>query len=372
MKIGLICPYDIFKGGGVQECVHAMQSELVRRGHQVMIITPRPAKYKGLPPKDTLFMGVSRDVKSPLHTVVQFSAGNSERMIDILDEEQFDVLHFHEPWVPMIGRQILAKSDAINIGTFHARLPDTRVSKTLERVITPYTKGILKSFDALTAVSDAGAEYVRKLTDSPITLVPNGIDLHKYVPKPDSKVTEPTIFYIGRLEKRKGVKYLIQAFAVLQETLPNAKLLIGGNGPDKQKLEELVSDLELTNIEFLGYVEESEKLRLMQSSTVFCAPALYGESFGIVLLEAMAAGTPIVAGDNPGYAGVLQGRGEISLVTPKHADDFARRLHVLLTDKGLRDTWNEWALDYVKQFSYARIVDRYEALYTKLHNDRKQ
>ncbi len=370
MKIGLISPYNIFKGGGVQECVLALQAELIKRGHVVKIITPQPRLYTGAAPENVIFMGASRDMKSWLHTTVQVSAGNSERMAETLAVEKFDILNFHEPWIPIIGRQILAQSDAINIGTFHAKLPDTRMSKTIEKVITPYTKGILKSFDALTAVSDAGAEYVRKLTDEPINLISNGIDLTKYKPLPSSKVEQPTVFYIGRLEKRKGVKYLLRAFAVLQAMMPDVRLIIGGDGPDREKLEELAFDLGLKNIEFLGFVEETEKLRLMQSSTVFCAPALYGESFGIVLLEAMASGTPVVAGDNPGYAGVMQGRGELSLIDPRHTDDFARRLHMLLNDEGLRKTWNAWAHDYVQQFNYKNIVDQYEVLYTKLYNER--
>lgn len=371
MKIGLISPYNIFKGGGVQECVLALQSELLRRGHKVKIITPQPRGYEGESPENVLFVGASTDMKSPLHTTVQVSAGNGDKMAEKLAQEQFDILNFHEPWIPIISRQILAKSDAINVGTFHAKLPDTRMSKTIERVITPYTKGILKSFHALTAVSPAGAEYVQKLTTAPINFIPNGIDLTKYKARPSSKFEIPTIFYIGRLEKRKGVKYLLRAFGVLQTTMPEARLIIGGDGPDREKLQEIAQGLGLKNVEFLGFVEEKDKLHLMQSSTVFCAPALYGESFGIVLLEAMASGTPVVAGDNPGYAGVLQGRGELSLVDPRHTEDFARRLHLLLTDDGIRKSWNQWAHKYVQQFGYPSVVDQYEALYTKLYNERK-
>jgi len=364
MKIGLVCPYNIFKGGGVQEHVLAVQAELIRRGHSAKIITPWPRTYLGDEPENVIFMGASADMKSPFNTTVQVSAtGNRDRITEVLEAEQFDILNFHEPWVPIISRQILAKSKAVNIGTFHAKLPDTVVSKTLERVITPYTRSILKSLHTLTAVSESAAQYVRQLTDAHIVFVPNGIDLSKYRPKPEIKTQTPTIFYIGRLEKRKGVKYLIKAFTLLQQTMPGAQLLIGGDGPDRQKLEEYVSDLAVKNVHFLGYISEADKLHHLQSSTVFCSPALYGESFGIVLLEAMASGTPIVAGDNPGYEGVLQERGQLSLVDPKQTVEFARRLKLLLADQGLRDSWNDWAAQYVKQFDYPRIVDQYEALF---------
>jgi phosphatidylinositol alpha-mannosyltransferase len=118
-------------------------------------------------------------------------------------------------------------------------------------------------------------------------------------------------------------------------------------------------------VEFLGYIDEAEKIHLMQSTDVFCSPAVYGESFGIVLLEAIACGRPVVAGANPGYASVLQGRGSMGLVSPKDTEDFARRLKLFLSDKGMRQSWNEWGLEYVKQYDYVRIVDQYEKLYRK-------
>lgn len=372
MKVGLVCPYNIFKGGGVQECVLALQAELNRRGHDAKIITPAPRGYTGPEPDNVIFMGASADMKSPMSTTVQVSAtGNNDRITEVLEAEKFDVLNFHEPWVPIISRQILARSNAINIGTFHAKLPETRVSKTIERVITPYTKSILKSLHCLTAVSDSAADYVRHLTKAPVTIIPNGIDLKKYTPAPKTKVETPTVFYIGRLEKRKGVKYLLKAFASLQERVPEARLIIGGDGPDREKLEEYAQNLKLKHVEFLGFVDDNDKIRLMQSSTVFCSPAIYGESFGIVLLEAMACQTPVVAGDNPGYMGVLKGRGALSIVNPRHSEDFARRLQLLLTDAEVRSIWNDWAKSEITQYDYAAIVDQYEAVYKAECTNRK-
>jgi phosphatidylinositol alpha-mannosyltransferase len=181
----------------------------------------------------------------------------------------------------------------------------------------------------------------------------------------------PTIFYVGRLEKRKGIKYLITAFAELQRQLPDAQLLIGGDGSDREDLETYVESNGITNIEFLGYVDESQKIRLLQTADVFCSPAIHGESFGIVLLESVACGIPTVAGANPGYEYFLQGRGALGLVNPKDTSDFARRLHLMLTDEVIRDAWKAWAKDYIKEFDYAHIVDRYEKLYTEAIKARK-
>ncbi len=367
MRIGLVCPYNMTKGGGVQECVRALQAGLQKKGHTVKIITPLPRNNNVKPEKDLIYMGRARDIKSPFATVGQISVSiNTAILDDVLEEEKFDVLHFHEPWVPVVSRQILLRSGAKNIATFHAKLPDTMMSKTIEKVITPYTKSIMKYLNGYTAVSEAAADYVKSITDDPVHIIPNGIHLSK-VHKLDTKRDSSTILYIGRLERRKGLKYLIKAFMQLLKTVPDAKLLIAGDGPDRAKLELFCQQQEISDkVTFLGYIEESEKNRLLETAGLFCSPALYGESFGIVLLEAMAKGLPIVAGNNPGYVGVMQDLGAISLVDPKDSVEFARRLQVLLTSQELRKTWQDWAHKYVKQFDYDRIVDLYEKCYTEL------
>jgi phosphatidylinositol alpha-mannosyltransferase len=366
MKIGLVCPYNIAKGGGVQEIVQAMQTELERRGHTAKIITPEPRDMLDYHRKDhIIFVGGAADFKSPLHTTAQFSvAADTNGITQMLEEEKFDLIHFHEPWVPMLSRQILSRSNSVNVATFHAKLPDTVMSRTMAKVVTPYTKAVVTQLDELTAVSEAASEYVRTLTDKPISIIPNGIDLTKYKSvkhKKDS--TTKTILYIGRLERRKGVEYLLQAYSLLVTRDFDVQLIIAGDGPDREKLEYLASDLDLGNVTFTGYVTEEEKLQLLTEADVFCSPALYGESFGIVLLEAMASGTVTVAGNNPGYASVLQDLGSLSLVNPKDSEEFARRLDVMLHDEKLRKLWKNWASDYVEQFSYPRIVDQYLEVY---------
>jgi len=366
MRIGLVCPYNICLGGGVQECVIAAQSELKKRGHEAHIITPLSREARENPPADTILVGAGTDVRSPFSTTAQISASiNPDELEQIVEEHNFDVLHFHEPWVPVLSRQLLGKSKSINVATFHARMPDGVMTKTIEKVITPYTKSILKSFDALTAVSDAAAQYVQSLAAAPIEIIPNGIDLKKYRPKRERPSGRPrTILYIGRLERRKGVNFLIDAFARLNDK--DCQLILAGSGPDRAKLEAQADAKGLTNVTFPGYVTEKEKITLLREANVFCSPAIYGESFGIVLLEAMACGTPVVAGYNAGYASVMQGRGLISLVNPEDTEQFARRLALLLYDDELAGLWREWAVKYVKQFDYPLVVNKYEALYKRL------
>ncbi|MCA9330776.1 glycosyltransferase family 4 protein [Candidatus Saccharibacteria bacterium] len=367
MKIGLVCPYNLFKGGGVQECVIAMQLELVKRGHDALIIAPQPKETPDDVPEFVRLLGRARDVKSPFHTTAQISVTVEPKEVErLLEHEKFDVLHFHEPWVPLLSRQILIRSNTKNVATFHAKLPDTMMSRTIERVITPYTKSILKYLDSYTAVSTAASEYVSELTDDPITIVPNGIDLRKYTSGDIIKPDQKSVLFVGRLEKRKGVTYLLRAMAEVQKRLPQVYVDIVGDGPDRAKLEAMVHDLGLKHVRFHGKVDDAEKIRMLHAATVFSSPARYGESFGIVLLEAMAAGTPIVAGDNPGYRAVMQETGLLSIVDPQDTMAFAARLELLLTDETLARHWIDWAREYVKQFAYPRVVDRYEAIYEQV------
>jgi phosphatidylinositol alpha-mannosyltransferase len=295
----------------------------------------------------------------------------------MLEEEKFDVLHFHEPWVPLLSRQILQLSNSVNIATFHAKVPESIMSRSMIKAVSPYLKSVMKYLDVLTAVSSSGAEYASNLTEMPITIIPNGIDLDKYkhqVQPEKGKDDDKTILYVGRLERRKGVKYLLKAFALLQGSNPNTKLLIAGDGPDREKLEMLADDLKIKNIEFLGFISEEHKIELLADADIFCSPAVFGESFGIVLLEALATGTVTVAGNNSGYIDVMQGSGAISIVDPHSTEEFSRRLDLLLNDNDLRKLWKQWASDYVLQFNYPTVIDTYEELYKKalINHDHKR
>lgn len=367
MKVGLVCPYNIFKGGGVQEYVLGIRDSLVANGHRAYVITPQPRDYNGPKVPGIVMVGGATPIRS-FHTYAQVSASvDIDKLDDALNEHNFDILHFHEPWVPMLSRQILTRSEAIHIGTFHAAMSERRSSRTLEKVITPYTKSILKYLDVLTAVSPVATNYVRSLTSRQISIIPNGINIEKYAKAPDSPAephkVKKTILYIGRLEKRKAVKHLISAFAIINDIHKQYQLVIVGEGPEKQRLEEQIEELGVTNVNFVGHVDNDEKIRLLQTSDVFCSPALYGESFGIVLLEAMASGCVVVAGANAGYESVLTGSGQISLVNPKDSKEFARRLLLMASDTGLRAHWLNWASKEVEKYSYDNVVKQYIKLY---------
>lgn len=365
MKIGLVLPYNISKGGGVKEIVLALKAGLIERGHDVIIITPRPQGFTGLMP-GVIFVGGAADFRYALATTSQVSATVDTDEVDaMLEREQFDVLHFHEPWVPMMSRQLISRSRCVNIATFHAKLPETIMSRSFVKMVTPYTRSMLKYIHESTAVSDAALEYIRSMTDDSISIIPNGIDLHHFhTPRKRTEKKDRTVLYVGRLEKRKGVTYLIDAFNTLLKTQDNIKLVIAGDGVDREKLEQQVKSLGIEkHVSFLGFVSETQKKKLLHDADLFSSPALYGESFGIVLLEAMASGLVTVAGNNPGYNSVLQGLGSISSVDPKNTDEFAGRMRLLLNEAQLRKLWLNWAKQSVQQYDWPIVVEQYEAVY---------
>ncbi|HET7060496.1 MAG TPA: glycosyltransferase family 4 protein [Candidatus Saccharimonadales bacterium] len=368
MKIGLVCPYSINEHGGVLEVVLALKSGLEKRGHTVKIITPQPRKHDADTPADVIFVGTSVDFRtlSFSDTTSQVSSTADTDKIDaILAEENFDILHFHEPWMPLLSRQLLQRSKCVNVGTFHAKVTTAMTSRAILKVVAPYLKSVLKYLHVLTAVSASGAEYAADMTDRPITIIPNGIDLAKYrkLPVGKAKKDQLMILYLGRLERRKGTRYLLQAFQLLAQDNPDVELVIAGDGPDRERLEMMSDDLKLHNVSFLGFVSEDLKKELLAKADLFCSPAVFGESFGIVLLEAMATGTVTVAGNNSGYVDLMDEVGGISVVNPRDTEEFARRLDLLLHEKPLRDLWQKWAAGYVQQFNYPRVIEQYEELY---------
>lgn len=367
MKIGLVCPYDFFRHGAVQKLVALLDQDLTARGHDVRIITPRPRAYEGDPPERTIFIGRSAKWNTPLNTTLEIGASfEPSDLEEMLFAEQFDLIHVHEPEIPVLGAQIASRATCPIIATFHATMPETTMGRTIELFRIPYSRSIFRNLAGMTAVSDSAARFVREWSGQEVSIVPNYIDLHLYKPKKREKRDENTILYIGRLEKRKGVRYLLSAFAELSERDRHVKLVIAGDGPERDRLEDWVDEHEVPRVKFLGAVTEEEKIKLMQNATVFCSPAIFGESFGVVLLEAMAAGTPTVAGDNSGYTCVMKDRGLLSLVNPRDTTDFSRRLELFLRDEGIRKAWLEWSKDYVKQFDSVKVIDQYENIYKQV------
>jgi phosphatidyl-myo-inositol alpha-mannosyltransferase len=376
LRVGLVCPYDITRGGGVQEHVMAQRDELVKRGHKVLILTPRPRKFSG-EIDGVEFIGRSAKFNLPVGTTLEMGGTlSSEDMSDRLKALSLDIIHVHEPEIPFIGGQVLRDSPVPTLATFHGTNPDSPMGRTINRFRGTYGRSIFPYIDYATAVSEPPAQFLKSQledaeVDIKLDIVPNGIELMKYgsarsrksgLVDPDS----PHIVYVGRLEKRKGVKFLVQAFADAQRVITGARLTLVGDGPLRQNLEDMVDELNCKNVTFEGFVPDARKIELLTTCDIYCSPAVFGESFGIVLLEAMAAGAVILAGNNPGYSSVMTGFGRLSLVNPYDTESFTTQLLTLIQEPDLRNMLRKWSDEYVEQFDYSKIVDRYEGIYKKL------
>ncbi len=365
MKIAIVCPYNLDIPGGVQEHVMAEAAELRKRGHDVVIVTPKPRRRTKPAKKGIYFIGSMARIRTPGSTSADVSAAADRAAIqEFFDNEQPELLHVHEPEVPFMARQIIAEAKCPVVGTFHAAMPANAVGRSFINSMKPYVRTVVKLLTHTTVVSPAAMMLLDEVDLEPIT-IPNGVDLKKYhqkVVKRDSN----TILYVGRLEKRKGIIELLQTFAILQDKKPEAKLEIAGGGPLWRKLHKLSDDLGLENVTFHGFVSDQKKRQLMASCGVFTSPALYGESFGIVLIEAMAMGAPVVAGDNPGYSTVLTDRGSISLANPMDHGQYADKLILFMEDAELVKLWQKWAKQTVKKYDWPKIIDKYEELFKEL------
>src|SRR5450756_64909 len=248
---------------------------------------------------------------------ISLSLRLSRKVKDILESESFDVIHLHEPLLPALPVTVLRHSHSVNIGTFHAFAQSNYAYF--------YGKPILRYFarrlHGRIAVSPAARDFVSVYFPGTYEIIPNGIDYERFakVPEPFEKYKEggPNILFVGRLEKRKGLKYLIRAMGGVWEQFPKARLIVVGAGRPLEDYRRLVETHGLENVEFVGFASSEDLSRYYQSCDLFCAPSTGQESFGIVLLEAMASGKPIVASDIPGYRWVVNHGVEGLLVPPK-------------------------------------------------------
>lgn len=364
MKIAIFTPYNIFKSGGVQEHVIYQAKILRERGHQVTIFTPKPRLVGKEIPKGVEFLGDSRRIKTPSATSADVSVSIDNENIDKVLANNFDVIHVHEPLIPIAARQLLTRAEdrALRVGTFHAALPGNTLGKSLLGTYKTYARLVLPHVDVITAVSPAAIGYIDAYTELPINYIPNGIHISSYV-LPAKTRDENMILFLGRLEKRKGARQTIKAFEKLKNFKPEAKLKIAGDGPLRRSLQQYVDDHDIKDVEFLGFIDDETKLELLSTCGIYTSPALYGESFGIVLAEAMATGAPIVAHPNDGYKWVLKDTGRLSLVDCNDPVAYAERMQLMMEDEDLRLVWQKWAKNYVKQFDYEKVVDAYEELY---------
>jgi phosphatidylinositol alpha-mannosyltransferase len=215
--------------------------------------------------------------------------------------------------------------------------------------------------DGLIAVSKTALKYFEKFK-KPKIVIPNGVDLeifnpnHKKIEKfLDGKIN---LLFVGRIEERKGLIYLLRAFSILRKKYRNLRLIVAGDGPEKENCQKFVKEKKLNEVEFLGKVEK-ELPSLYVTCDIFCAPSIFGESFGLVILEAMASGKPVVGFANQGYKELLEGKkGSQFLARPKDVKDLAKKLEILIKNKKLREELGQWGIQEAKKYSWEKVTEK--------------
>jgi phosphatidyl-myo-inositol alpha-mannosyltransferase len=362
MKIGLVTPYIYPTPGGVNDHVRHLYEELRLRGHQVRIISSSHG-FQRWSEGDVVRLGkgFSFPANGSVGTIT-VSRGFDGRARDMLEEERFDLLHFHEPFVPFLSLSLLRASQSVNIATFHAYAGFSPSYEFGRRAL----RGSAARLHGRIAVSAAARHFIDRYFPGDYKVIPNGVDVDRFqraVPLTRWQDGPRNVLFVGRFEERKGLIHLLRAVRVLRrEGREDVRLLVVGAGPQERELRRYVMTRKLQGVEFLGRVSDDEKAQLFRTADVFVSPATGRESFGIVLLEAMAAGTPIVCSDIHGYKGVVK-RGEQGLlVPPGDKMALAEAIARILDEPDLAARMGASGVARAEEFSWrgvARRVDDY-------------
>ncbi|WP_449063953.1 glycosyltransferase family 4 protein [Planomonospora algeriensis] len=353
MRIGIVCPYAWDVPGGVQVHIRDLTEALMEEGHQVSVIAPA-ADDEELPGYVT---SVGRPVPVSFNgSVARMSFGflSANRVRRWVRDGRFDVLHVHEPFIPSVGLLACWVARGPIVATFHASYGRSRAFS----VATPVIMSALEKISARIAVSDAARKTLVEFIGGDAVLIPNGVTVRRYTeaePLPRAAGGE-VIGFLGRMdEPRKGLPVLLEAFALLAPQRPELRLLIAGPGDADEVLERVPATFH-DRVELLGMVSEEDKVRAYHSVDVFCAPNLGGESFGIVLTEAMSAGAAILASDIPAFRKVLDEGQAGALFETGNAASLAREAAALLDDPARRAKLSDEARTAVWKYDWSTVA----------------
>lgn len=362
MKIGLVSPYVYPLPGGVTQHVRYLYENLRLRGHDVRILTSSHGLQRSSE-GDVIRLGkgFSMPANGSVGTIT-LSPRFISQVRAVLEQECFDVLHFHEPFVPFLSPVILRESRSVNVATFHAYGGWSPAYEFGSRVL----KGYAERLHGRIAVSAAARHFIDRYFPGYYKVIPNGVDAERFrrsVPLARWQDGTRNILFVGRFEPRKGLLDLLKAYRILRKTGVEGRLLVVGVGPQEREARRYVAIRRLVGVEFLGRVSDDEKIQLFRTADVFVSPATGGESFGIVLLEAMAAGAPIVASDIHGYKGVVRRGREGLLVPPRDPKQLAASIARLLRDRELAAEMGAAGLARAEDFSWPRVTAKVDDYY---------
>jgi phosphatidylinositol alpha-mannosyltransferase len=352
VRIAQVSPYSLTLPGGVQSQVLGLGRALRKLGHDVRVLGPcdGPPPEPGVVPLGSSIPLAANGSVAPIAPDVSAVL----RTVRALRDEGFDVVHIHEPLVPGPSATALVVADAPIVATFHRAGHSTAYSAFM-----PVTRYAVRRVAIRCAVSEDARRTAEEALGGEYVMVFNGIEVDRFAKAaPAPTGGHPTIFFLGRHEPRKGLEVLLHAMPALG---PDVRLWVAGEGPQTTALRQQVSGD--PRVEWLGRVSDAEVTARMVGADVFCAPSLSGESFGVVLLEAMAARTPIVASDLTGYRRVVRHGGEGLLVPPGDVDALAAALRSVLTDGAVRDRLAEACAERAEAFSMTTLAQRYLEIY---------
>ncbi len=364
LRVGIVCPYSFDVPGGVQFHVRDLAEALIERGHTVSVLAPADDDTP-IPPYMT---SAGRAVPVRYNGAVArmtFGPVTAARVRRWLAAGEFDVLHLHEPVTPSLGMLALWIADGPIVATFHTALLRSRPLQ----MAYPLVRQSLEKISARVAVSEDARRTLVEHMGGDAVVIPNGVYVDAFTgaatdPRWTGTPDAPTIAFLGRLdEPRKGLHVLLGAVPEVLRTHPGARFLVAGRGdtgPDEVR--ELLGD-DARAVEFLGGITDEEKASLLASVDVYCAPQIGGESFGIVLVEAMSAGTPVVASDLGAFRRVLEEGDAGVLFRTGDSADLARTLVRVLGDDRLRAALVERASAAVRRYDWSSVTHEVLTVY---------
>jgi phosphatidyl-myo-inositol alpha-mannosyltransferase len=360
MRIGMVCPYSFDVPGGVQSHVLQLAEVMRARGQDVSVLAPSSPHVK-LP---DYVVSAGRGVPIPYNGSVarlQFSPAVHGKVRRWLAEGNFDVLHLHEPNAPSLSMWALRVAEGPIVATFHTSTTKSLTLTVFQGVLRPWHEKIVGRI----AVSDLARRWQMEALGSDAVEIPNGVDVASFAtapllagyPRPGK-----TVLFLGRYdEPRKGMAVLIDALPILVEHLPGVQVLIVGRG-DEDELRSKAGGL-AGHLRFLGQVDDAAKASALRSADVYCAPHTGGESFGIVLVEAMAAGTPVVASDLHAFRRVLRNGDAGRLVPVEDSAALAAGLIAVLDDDRLAKRYIAAGADAVRRYDWSVVADQIMRVY---------
>ncbi len=352
LNIGIVCPYGWDAPGGVQAHIADLRQYLVNKGHSVSVLAPT-ADEDALP---DWVVSAGKPLSIPYNGAVArvlFGPVAFAKVKQWISDNEFDLLHLHEPAIPSISLLACWAAEGPMVGTFHASAKKQKASFAIVPILEP----VIEKLSARIAVSEAARETLIAHLETDAVVIPNGIYAAKMAGKLRPEWSGETLGFMGRFnEPRKGLKVLIDALPIISRFLPNIKVLVAGPGEPEEFLKEIDPQLR-TRIQFLGKLSEEEKADFMSSVGAYVGPNTGGESFGIILAEALAGGAAVVASDIPAFAAVLQDGKYGKLFKSEDSTDLAKVVIELFRNRESRDALAQAGQKYAQKFDWDVVAN---------------